>query len=148
MVIWQLCDCLPASSLMPELTKNQVFCGTPGMSELKLISTRTLLLLLLSSFSCVRLCATPQTAAHQAPPSMAFSRQEYWSGLPLPSLTRRLRTRYYWNATYRKQRPERSSLWADRVQTLDVLFYPWLCTRLKHAQPSTGDLVERQTLIQ
>ena len=42
-------------------------------------------LLLLSSFSCVRLCATPQTAAHQAPPSLGFSRQEHWSGLPFPS---------------------------------------------------------------
>ena len=30
--------------------------------------------------------ATPRTAAHQAPPSMGFSRQEYWSGVPLPSL--------------------------------------------------------------
>ena len=44
-----------------------------------------LLLLLLSHFSRVRLCATPWTAAHQAPPSMGVSRQEYWSGLPLPS---------------------------------------------------------------
>ena len=43
-----------------------------------------LLLLLLSHFSCVRLCATPQTAAHQAPTSLAFSRQEHWSGLPFP----------------------------------------------------------------
>ena len=43
------------------------------------------LLLLLSHFSCVRLCATPQTAAHQAPPSLGFSRQEHWSGLPFPS---------------------------------------------------------------
>ena len=42
-------------------------------------------LLLLSHFSRVRLCATPWTAAYQAPPSMGFSRQEYWSGLPLPS---------------------------------------------------------------
>ena len=44
-----------------------------------------LLLLLLSHFSGVRLCATPQTAAHQAHLSLGFSRQEYWSGLPLPS---------------------------------------------------------------
>ena len=43
------------------------------------------MLLLLSRFSHVRLCATPQTAAHQAPPSLGFSRQEYWSGLPFPS---------------------------------------------------------------
>ena len=37
------------------------------------------------SVSCVQLLATLQTVAHQAPPSMGFSRQEYWSGLPFPS---------------------------------------------------------------
>ena len=37
------------------------------------------------SLSCVRLLAIPWTAAHQAPPSTGCSRQEYWSGLPLPS---------------------------------------------------------------
>ena len=45
------------------------------------------LLLLLSHFSRVQLCATPWIAAFQAPPSMVFSRQEYWSGVPLPSPT-------------------------------------------------------------
>ena len=35
--------------------------------------------------SHVQLCATPWIAAYQAPPSMGFSRQEYWSGVPLPS---------------------------------------------------------------
>ena len=44
-----------------------------------------LLLLLLSCFSCVRLCVTPQTAAHPALPFLGFSRQEQWSGLPFPS---------------------------------------------------------------
>ena len=44
-----------------------------------------MLLLLLSCFSCVWLCATPQMAAHQAPSSLGFSRQEHWSGLPFPS---------------------------------------------------------------
>ena len=37
------------------------------------------------SFSRVRLFATPWTAPYQAPPSMGFSRQKYWSGVPLPS---------------------------------------------------------------
>ena len=37
------------------------------------------------SLSRVRLFVTPWTAAYQAPPSMGFSRQEYWSGVPLPS---------------------------------------------------------------
>ena len=44
-----------------------------------------LLLLLQSHFSRVQLCVTPQTAAHQAPPSPGFSRQEHRSGLPFPS---------------------------------------------------------------
>ena len=49
------------------------------------INTMLLPLLLLSPFSRVRLCATPYMAAHQAPPSLGFSRQEHWSGLPFPS---------------------------------------------------------------
>ena len=38
------------------------------------------------SLSCAQLLAIPWTAAYQAPPSMGFSRQEYWNVLPLPSL--------------------------------------------------------------
>ena len=45
----------------------------------------------LSDFSHVRLSAAPWTVARQAPPSMEFSRQEYWSGLPLPSPAETLR---------------------------------------------------------
>ena len=40
---------------------------------------------MLSHFSHVQLCGTPQTAAHQAPLSLGSSRQEHWSGLPFPS---------------------------------------------------------------
>ena len=39
----------------------------------------------MKSLSCVRLFVTPWTVAYQAPPSMRFSRQECWSGLPFPS---------------------------------------------------------------
>ena len=48
---------------------------------------RSMLLLLppLSCFSRVQLCVTPEMAAHQAPPSLGFFRQEHWSGLPFPS---------------------------------------------------------------
>ena len=53
---------------------------TPGFPVYSLM-----LLLLLSRFSRVWLCVTPQMAAHQAPPSLGFSRQEHWSGLPFPS---------------------------------------------------------------
>ena len=44
-----------------------------------------LLLLLLSRFSRVQLCVIPLMAAHKAPPSLGFSRQEHWSALPFPS---------------------------------------------------------------
>ena len=42
----------------------------------------------MKSLSRVQPSATPWTAAYQAPPSVGFSRQEYWSGLPLPSLAK------------------------------------------------------------
>ena len=58
---------------------NLVISSTEGRGAL------LLLLLLLSCFSRVRLCATPWTAAYQASPSLGFSRQEHWSGLPFPS---------------------------------------------------------------
>ena len=64
-----------------------IYCGkiildteTEGKESMLL-----LLLLLLSHFSRVRLCATPEMAAHQAPPSLGFSRQKHWTGLPFPS---------------------------------------------------------------
>ena len=54
--------------------------------ELKASSAPSLvLLLLLNRFSRVQPCATPWTAAQQAPPSLGLSRQEHWSGLPFPS---------------------------------------------------------------
>ena len=59
--------------------------GLQSRGHKQLNVTEQLLLLLLSHFSHVRLFATPWTVAHQAPPSMGFPRQEYWSGLPFPS---------------------------------------------------------------
>ena len=62
--------------------------GSSAFSKTSLNIWKLLLLLLLlplSCFSCVRLCVTPETAAHQALPSLGFSRQEHWSGLPFPS---------------------------------------------------------------
>ena len=61
-----------------------------SLLQFNLCYTALLLLLLLSSFSRVRLCAIPQTAAHQASPSLGFSRQEHWSGLPFPFPVRKL----------------------------------------------------------
>ena len=66
------------SSHLPNFSNDNIDCGTEKI-------TPELLLLLLSRFSRVRLLATPRTAAYQAPASMGFSRQEHWSGLPLPS---------------------------------------------------------------
>ena len=52
----------------------------------------------LKSLSRVRLFTTPWTAAHQAPPSMGFSRQEYWSGVPSPSpINKHIWSQYYPN---------------------------------------------------
>ena len=69
----------------------------PGSAVLGILQARTLEWVAISfsnawkwkvkvkSFSRVRPLATPWTAAFQAPPSLGFSRQEYWSGVPLPS---------------------------------------------------------------
>ena len=57
----------------------------PNLLHLTSTVCLVLLLLLLSRFSRVQLCATPETAVHQAPLSLGFSRQEHWSGLPFPS---------------------------------------------------------------
>ena len=65
-----------------ECAKTEQFSDYP-----RIIFIACLLLLLLSRFSHVRLCVTPQTAAQQAPLSLGFSRQEHWSGLPFPSPT-------------------------------------------------------------
>ena len=65
---------------------NPVDCSPPGSSVHGISQSRkSMLLLLLSCFSCVRLCVTPWTAAHQACLFLGFSRQEYCSGLPFPS---------------------------------------------------------------
>ena len=60
------------------------------------------------SLSHVRLFAIPWTVAHHAPPSKGFSRQEYWSGLPLPSPAR---SRTCWQLTTKGQ--EGAFLWGD-----------------------------------
>ena len=62
-----------------------IFSHSQGCLFILLMVSFGVLLLLLSRFSPVRLCATPETAAHQTPPSQGFSRQEHWSELPFPS---------------------------------------------------------------
>ena len=64
-----------------EEKSNQTYIGAKEHMDKQL---RTLLLLL-SRFSRVQLCATPWTEAYQASPSMGFSRKECWSEFPFPS---------------------------------------------------------------
>ena len=72
-----LCSLVIVGLRMLKIKPADSFHGSP--------SNYHLLLLLLSRFSRVQLYVTPETAAHQAPPSLGFSRQEHWSGLPFPS---------------------------------------------------------------
>ena len=79
--------CLPTFEFIKKLLcryklSHWLLCLVPLTSDTVML----LLLLLLSCFSRVRLCATAEMAAHQAPPSLGFSRQEHWSGLPFPSM--------------------------------------------------------------
>ena len=60
------------------------------------------------SFSCVQLLVTPWTIAYQAPQSMGFSRQEYWSGVPFPSPG---------DPPYPGVEPGSPALWADALSS-------------------------------
>ena len=64
-----------AMSKIHSLTKKKK--ANSYQENVKILNRRLLLLLLLSLFSRVRLCATTETSAHQAPPSLGFSRQEH-----------------------------------------------------------------------
>ena len=68
------------------------------------------------SLSRVGLLATPATAAHQAPPSMGFSRQEYWSGLPLPSP----------NYKVKRSQSGKSNNWREQILKINFASKPWL----------------------
>ena len=97
-----LCMFAAAAAAAKSLQSRPTLCdpidgSPPGSPVPGILQTRTLEWVAISfsnawkwkvkvkSLSRLRLFTTPWTAAHQAPPSMGFSRQEYWSGLPLPS---------------------------------------------------------------
>ena len=95
---WHIHTAAAAKSLQSCPTQCDPIDGSPpGSPFLGILQARTLEWVAISfsnawkwkvkvkSLSLVWLLATPWTAAHQAPPSMGFSRQEYWSGVPLPS---------------------------------------------------------------
>ena len=67
------------------LTSRQRVISSDDMSFYSSREAPHYVLLLLSQFSHFWLSATPEMAAHQAPPCLGFSRQEHWSGLPFPS---------------------------------------------------------------
>ena len=94
----QICfQCCAAAAAAKSLQSCPTLCSPPGSSVPAILQARTLEWVAISfsnswkwkvkvkSLSRVQLFATPWTTAYQAPPSMRFSRQEYWSGLPLPS---------------------------------------------------------------
>ena len=76
---------LSVTMRISSVVKYWIILSFEGHNCQLLVYRTGLLLLLLSRFGRVWLCATPQTAAHQAPLSLGFSRQEHWSGLPFPS---------------------------------------------------------------
>ena len=71
-VLHSICQQIWKTQQWPQDWKRSVFIPVPKKVKVK-------------SLSCVPLFSTPWTVAHQAPPSMEFSRQEYWSRLPFPS---------------------------------------------------------------
>ena len=80
-ILWKLNFPVKYKVIPEESEVNSVQKVNTELTKLKVYSTFDSMKLL----SRVRLFATPWTVAHQAPQSMGFSRQEYWSGLPFPS---------------------------------------------------------------
>ena len=92
-----LLQCMKVKVKSCPTLRDPMDCSLPGSSVHGILQARTLEWVAISfsnagkgkvkvkSLSRVRFFATPWTAAYQAPSSMGFSRQEYWSGLPLPS---------------------------------------------------------------
>ena len=78
-------NCCPPTSSVHGFSRQEFRVGCHFLLLGIFLTCLLLLLLLLSCFSFVQLCATPETAAHQAPLSLGFFRQEHWSGLPFPS---------------------------------------------------------------
>ena len=97
-ILCTLSTAAAAKSLQSCLTLCDPIDGSPpGSSVPGILQARTVEWVATSFFQCmkvkseseslsrVQLLATPWTVAYQAPPSMGFSRQEYWNGVPLPS---------------------------------------------------------------
>ena len=102
------------------------------------------------SLSRVQLLATPWTAAYQAPPSMGFSRQEYWSGVPLPSLLPPIGTAFLCNisvsSTFHAHRHCVCLLSAPVLELLDT-HSPLNTTRLPPGHQQGSDCGASHTLL-
>ena len=115
---FQLIYCLRIGASSPATAKSLQSCPTlcdpidgspPGFPVPGILQARTMEWVAISFSSArkwkvnvkllsrIQLLATPWTAAHQAPPPMGFSRQEYWSGVPLPSTPQVLLSGYLIN---------------------------------------------------
>ena len=81
----------------------------------------------LKSLSRVPLLATPWTAADQAPPSMGFSRQEYWSGVPSPSPTFSISSPKFKNIWLTIFTPDFPRLWFLFIETIETIICSFLC---------------------
>ena len=88
------------------------------------------LLLLLGRFSHVPLCATPETAAHQAPPSQGFSRQEHWSGLPFPSPMHE-REKWKWSRSVVSNSSWRHGIFQARAWEWGAIAFSLFCHSIK-----------------
>ena len=107
------------------------------------------------SLSRVQLCATPWSAAYRAPPSMGFSRQEYWSGVPLPSLlenTTKKQTLGHWKLSLAYPRwlirnTETWNLWFCRSEVNPGNFFFWRLPRWLYGQPGSSPTVLNLNLL-
>ena len=126
-------------------SRQEYWSGLPFPSP-PYAKTSKVYMLQLSLFSHVQLCVTPQTAAHQAPPSQRFSRQEHWSGLPFllqcmkvesekwkrsRSLSRVQLLATPWNAAYQAPPSKgfsRQEYWSGLpLPSLDIYAYMCVC---------------------
>ena len=127
-----------AKSLLSRPTlSNPIDSSPPGSPVPGILQARTLEWVAISfssawkwkvkvkSLTYVRLLATPWTAAHQAPPSMGFSRQEYWSGVPLPSLDFTLT--YFKSPFHQFQSALLSIFWISEQKDTEWL-HQWSCS--------------------
>ena len=142
---WQMKKAAAAKSLQSCPTLCNPRDGSPPGSPVPgILQARTLELVAISfsnawkwkvkvkSLSHVRLLVTPRTAAHQAPPSVGFSRQECWSGVPLPSPNDKCKSI--------------ANDWTRHLQSLSTEIEPRAAIAIDLQQPLTEFRVEWGTL--